>query len=231
MKKPLLIAHRCGPSVYPEQTIQSARLALEQGADMVEMDVYYTSDDVPVICHDPNTLRCFGLDARVSDLPYEKFMTLRHTADRAYPAHSLQDVIDCGVAPILLHCKNLGKRQTVEKMKVLGDKVILGVQGTADVTAAKDEGLRVLAFMPRPDDVQAFIDAGADIIRLWEDWVTPERVKMIHNAGRECWIMSGKCTVEGVGHTDEAHMRLWLSLGVDGVLSNDVLWAKNILEG
>ena len=34
-----LIAHRSGPVDYPEQTILSARQALELGADMVEIDV------------------------------------------------------------------------------------------------------------------------------------------------------------------------------------------------
>ena len=36
---PILIAHRGGPEVYPEQTVQSCRDALSAGADMAEMDI------------------------------------------------------------------------------------------------------------------------------------------------------------------------------------------------
>ena len=107
--KPLLIAHRCGPDIYPEQSIASARHARENGADMVEMDVQYTCDGVPVICHDPNTARIFGVDKLCRDMPLQEFMALRHVSDRSYPSHSLRDVLECFDGPILLHCKVTGE--------------------------------------------------------------------------------------------------------------------------
>ena len=66
--QPILIAHRCGPDVYPEQSIASARHALSLGADFVEMDIQYTCDGIPVICHDPNVERIFGMDKLCSDM-------------------------------------------------------------------------------------------------------------------------------------------------------------------
>ena len=33
-----IIAHRSGPTVLPEQTVQSALLALKEGADMIEVE-------------------------------------------------------------------------------------------------------------------------------------------------------------------------------------------------
>ena len=81
--RPLLIAHRCGPSIYPEQSVASAQYALRCHADMVEMDVQFTSEGVPVICHDLNTERVFGVDCLVRDMSYETFMALRHVKDRS----------------------------------------------------------------------------------------------------------------------------------------------------
>ena len=39
--RPLIIAHRCGPGRFPEQSLASARHALALGADLVEMDVRF----------------------------------------------------------------------------------------------------------------------------------------------------------------------------------------------
>jgi glycerophosphoryl diester phosphodiesterase len=103
-----LIAHRCGPVIFPEQTIASAWNALSSGADIVEMDVQYTCDEVPVICHDLNTRRIFGIERDISDMTINQFLILRHEKDRAYPSHTLDDVLSTGIAPILLHCKFSG---------------------------------------------------------------------------------------------------------------------------
>ena len=59
-----IIAHRCGPTIYPEQTMTSARLALKNGADYVEIDVRYSKDKIIVCSHDANTQRVFGADAQ-----------------------------------------------------------------------------------------------------------------------------------------------------------------------
>ena len=68
-----IIAHRSGTGVYPEQTIAAAAKSLEQGADYVEMDIRYTSDKVPVICHDTSALRIFGKNSDIDSLPLQNF--------------------------------------------------------------------------------------------------------------------------------------------------------------
>ena len=152
--RPLLIAHRCGPSIYPEQSVASAQYALRCHADMVEMDVQFTSEGVPVICHDLNTERVFGVDCLVRDMSYETFMALRHVKDRSYASHSLDDVLSVGVAPLLLNQKLSGK-PLQEVMRHLlafdyGDKAVIGVQYPQDVDIVKSmsPSTRTLAFMP-----------------------------------------------------------------------------------
>jgi glycerophosphoryl diester phosphodiesterase len=51
-KLPLIIGHRGARSLAPENTIASARKALEIGADMWELDVAVTSDNELVVLHD-----------------------------------------------------------------------------------------------------------------------------------------------------------------------------------
>lgn len=54
----LNIAHRGARAHAPENTLQAFDLALEMGADMVELDVHLTSDGHVVVHHDDDVLRC-----------------------------------------------------------------------------------------------------------------------------------------------------------------------------
>lgn len=230
-----IIAHRCGPDIYPEQTMASARRAMEQGADVVEMDIQFTADGVPVICHDKNALRTFGVDRLVSDMPLEAFQALRHAADRTYASHTLDDVLSTGLQPLLLHCKLSGApiAEIVRHLGLYGygRKATMGVLSPGDVAIARqvDADVQTLAFMPDETDTQAFLDAGVDIIRLWEPWVTPERVARVHDAGRLLWVMAGLPGPETVGYTTAEALLSWRDMGVDGVLVNDIAWACGVL--
>lgn len=55
MKKassPIVIGHRGAAAVLPENTMESFRLAFEQGAPMIEFDVHLSKDGIPIIIHD-----------------------------------------------------------------------------------------------------------------------------------------------------------------------------------
>ncbi len=231
----LLIAHRSGPGRYPEQSIASARHSLESGADIVEMDIQYTEDGFPVICHDPSALRMFGVDKLVREMSFQEFMGLRQVQDSSYPSHSLQDVIDSDVAPVLFHCKISGPVLADLAGRLAsagGGPWVVGVRKPEDVRIIKDSAscIRVLSFMEDEDYLGAFLSGDADYIRLWEDWVTQERIDRIHKAGKQVWIMAGKRTPSGVGYTEAGNLIAWEAMGVDGILVNDIAWAKDVLR-
>jgi glycerophosphoryl diester phosphodiesterase len=56
-----LYAHRGAASESPENTLPSFALALELGADALEMDVHATLDGVLVVSHDPDGTRMAGV--------------------------------------------------------------------------------------------------------------------------------------------------------------------------
>lgn len=67
-RRPLRIAHR-GASAYAQEGSQSAiEKAAELGSDMVEIDIRVTADDVPVIAHDADLRRVFGVDGLISEM-------------------------------------------------------------------------------------------------------------------------------------------------------------------
>jgi glycerophosphoryl diester phosphodiesterase len=57
---PLIIAHRGASVIAPENTLAAFALAMESGADGIELDVRLARDCVPVVIHDA-TLRRTGL--------------------------------------------------------------------------------------------------------------------------------------------------------------------------
>jgi glycerophosphoryl diester phosphodiesterase len=62
MQNVTAVAHRGDPYRFRENTIDSLRSALEQGADAVEIDVRLTRDGVPVLLHDTTLKRLWERD-------------------------------------------------------------------------------------------------------------------------------------------------------------------------
>ncbi|MCX7786401.1 MAG: glycerophosphodiester phosphodiesterase family protein [Spirochaetes bacterium] len=63
-KRPLVVAHRGGSKLAPENTLEAFSNSIALGADAVELDVHLSKDGVPVVIHDPvldKTTDGFGL--------------------------------------------------------------------------------------------------------------------------------------------------------------------------
>jgi glycerophosphoryl diester phosphodiesterase len=58
--RPLVLGHRGASAQAPENTLAAFRLATEQGADGVELDVRCCATGEPVVIHDADTLRTTG---------------------------------------------------------------------------------------------------------------------------------------------------------------------------
>jgi len=67
--RPLVLGHRGASAEAPENTLAAFRLALAQGADGVELDVWRCSTGEVVVAHDEDTRRVAGADLRVPDAP------------------------------------------------------------------------------------------------------------------------------------------------------------------
>lgn len=61
----VVVAHRGASVDRPENTMEAFELALDQGADALEMDVQVSADGVPFIVHDPSTGRTGNVDVSV----------------------------------------------------------------------------------------------------------------------------------------------------------------------
>jgi glycerophosphoryl diester phosphodiesterase len=68
MASPLVVAHRGGSAVAPENTRAAFARALREGADAVEVDVLPTRDGHLVVHHDERLVRTAGVELRALDV-------------------------------------------------------------------------------------------------------------------------------------------------------------------
>lgn len=66
--RPLVMAHRGGAGLWPENTMLAFERARDLGVDVIEMDVHSTADGVLVVMHDATVDRTTNGTGRVSDL-------------------------------------------------------------------------------------------------------------------------------------------------------------------
>jgi glycerophosphoryl diester phosphodiesterase len=71
-----IIAHHGFPALYPENTVISIEQAFAAGADAVEVDVWLTRDEIPVLIHDATVDRTTNGHGAVRDLTYAQIQQL-----------------------------------------------------------------------------------------------------------------------------------------------------------
>jgi len=86
----VVIGHRGYPVKYPENTIAGFLGAIIAGADGVELDVWLTSDGVPVVIHDRTTTRVAGVDLDVKKSTLQELRMLHLGMGQCIP--TLEDV-------------------------------------------------------------------------------------------------------------------------------------------
>lgn len=223
----LIIAHRCGTDRYPEQTIAAARHSLQYGADFVEVDIRFTADHKPVVIHDPTPESLYGVSTPVCRLTQTEFLALRRVSDPSVCGHSFPDYLRCGIDRMLFHCKEGGEQllEVVQLCEAYGilSKVVFGLQQTEDVRIIKnyDPSIKVLAFMKEAEQIESFAQAGADFIRLWDNWVTPELLNRVNATGKKLWIMAKRPVVGEIDDKEKAYAD-YAAWGAHGVLLNEV---------
>lgn len=91
-RRPLVLAHRGGCALGPENTLPAFDLGLEAGADGLELDVHLSADGVPVVHHDDTLDRTTSASGPVVALTAAELAQVdagyRFTRDGAHPFRS-----------------------------------------------------------------------------------------------------------------------------------------------
>ncbi|MFB7508950.1 glycerophosphodiester phosphodiesterase [Streptomyces broussonetiae] len=212
------VAHRGDPYRFRENTVDSLRSALDQGADAVEIDVRLTRDGVPVLLHDETLKRLWELDRPLAALSAEE---LRGLTAGGVPtlAEALAATGDSRVMVDL--CGRVERRMVDRVMDVIRNS---GAQDRVHYCAGAEAMLAVRA-----------ADPAAEIALTWTT-LAPPRPALLE-AVRPRWLnyrfsLVGRELAARVHHdgyllsvwTPDTRraMRRLLDLGVDSITTNRV---------
>lgn len=208
--EPLRIAHRGMPGLARENTPESFRLAMDAGANGIELDVHATSDGVVVVHHDP-TLRG-GIEIRGAT------MAAVSAADPGVPTLASVLALVSGRAEVFVEIKGDG----------IEDQVLRALSGYPGAWAihsfdhamiarisALDTGHRLGILLEEPAADVAGLMRRTGALDVWphHPLVTEALVAVVHNAGGRVlpWTVNAPAEV----------LRL-RALGVDGICTDDV---------
>ena len=218
-----IVAHRGHSARYKENSVAAWRGAVEAGTDLVEIDVRFTADGHAVCCHDPDLSRLASDPRLISGLQLGHLAELRG----AHPGGLVPDLRDAFAEipagtgllfdvkdelPWALDLLAAVLEQAARPNCVLGLHSLQAVRRMAGVAP-------ILALSPRGSDSDAFVAAGADIIRLWEADVPPSGPPI---DAAPVWVTAGgEETGRAVGDIDASDLRRLAERCVAGVLVND----------
>ena len=232
----LIIAHRGGNRVFPENSVDAINHSFQIGADVAELDVRLSKDSVPVVIHDDNLNRLFLLDKDINELDSTEMLSVKYSNQNRSSLATLEWTLEKSKNfPLLIHIKDKheGILQTlgIVERRGLSLRVIVGVTSldALRLVKTKDPNIRTLGFISSPKDISDFIAAGVEIIRLWDSWITKRTIDLVHGYGKPVWVMTGD-PQKDVGETSSERLLQLKNLGIDGVLVNDVSLAVRTLK-
>ena len=117
-----IVAHRAGAVFGPENTIAALNKAIEDGADMAEIDVQQLKDGTLVVLHDTNFQRTTGVNLNVWDAQYDQVKELDagslHSPEYAgEPVPTLEEMLGAakGKIQLMIELKSTGHEKSLVK--------------------------------------------------------------------------------------------------------------------
>jgi glycerophosphoryl diester phosphodiesterase len=248
----LVIGHRGYPQFAPENTLPSFKLALEAGADMIELDYHHSSDDELVVIHDYTldrttdaTNRWGGQKLNVASKTYADLKTLDAGSwfNPGYTGTTLPRLIE-----VLDFVHQGGGITLIERkaghadacVKLLREKNLINqvVVQAFDWSYLKNfhelEPQQILGALGPPKVLADGSKPGEENKTLNEQWL--DRLKP---TGVKAVVWNDQVTAESIRLSHQRGLKVWvytindpvlanklLDLGVDGLITNNtgLMW-------
>jgi glycerophosphoryl diester phosphodiesterase len=232
-RNPFTIAHRGASVNAPGNSLVAVERAIALGFDYVELDVRYTSDNVPVLLHDGWVDETTNGSGRVSELTLAQLQSL--DAGSWYSDEfagikvaTLEDGLKLmqGKACLLWHAKALPRKETVELVQKYGFTdgcLIIGIPGSEleGLVRSRDSfwlSAPLIIAIKKVGDLPAILETypGVAMLSLATFRVTPEIVVAAHAAGLPLMTR----TTQNLDNP--RFYRRTLESGVDGLMLKDI---------
>lgn len=203
----VVVAHRGVSPGFPENTLPAFANAIELGVDVIELDLRATSDGVIVVLHEDSVENTTNGEGFVSDYTFDELRQLdagSHAGAQfaGEPVPSLEEVLDLVIplgGKLLLDIKASNELDLEALIRMIEQHdavldVIVGVRSVEDARLFRslNPNVRLLGFIPTATDIEKFVMAGVDIVRLLPQWIRvyPPFLEKVHELGRPAWITS-----------------------------------------
>lgn len=229
-----ITAHRGDTTHAPENSMESFSLAIENHADVIELDVQLSKDDVIVVVHDFNLRRVSGQNLYVWNLTLEqlKEIDLRNgdtSFEEKVTIPTLQEVLETykGRVKFNIELKPSGHTEGLEK-KVVSlleetDMINQCVVASRSVSCLKkvkfyNEDVKTIYLLPLAYGNYNEMTY-ADGLSVKSSFITPKLVNHVHNNGKViyAWTVNNDNDMERMFH-----------LGVDSLVTDKPLKATDI---
>lgn len=230
----IVVAHRGAAGAAPENTLAAIRQAIDDKTDWVEIDVQETRDGQVVVVHDSDFMKLAGNPVKVWEADLATIQQIdigswfgAEFADQRVPtlAQVLEEIR--GRSRLVIELKYYGHDQQLEQ-RVVDLVEAAGMEDDIVVMSLKLEGVQKIQAL-RPDWTAGLLAATAvgDLSRLDVDFLAvnanmakPGFIRRAHKAGKQVFVWT---------INDALSLSRWMSMGVDGVITDEPALARRIM--
>lgn len=221
-ERPLVIAHRGASGYRRENTLAAYALAVEQQADMIEIDLHRTRDEASVVIHDE---RPAGLAGEIADATLAEVRALDLGGGARIP--TFDEVLDAFGQTIAFNVElkrgghgfyaglEAAAVAALERRGLLSRTLFSSFEDAvlARLAEVAPASRRALLLGPKRAErpLERARAVGAEALNPWRGLATRELVEAAHAEGLAVYVFT-------VNPEDE--MRRLLELGVDGLFTD-----------
>lgn len=229
-----IIAHRAGGNLASENSLEGLYAAMDEGCYASEIDVQRTKDGHYIVNHDNDFKRLTGMAGAPGDMTLEEIekLEIRDTtgSGKTYSVVTLEEMLDVIKDREILYIELKGvsaDRRMVDDVAALVrdhdcvDDVAL-ISLSYDIINYAES-----AYPEFATGTLFFIGIGnvsrlnCDLLIMEEETATEGRISQIHEAGKEALVW----TVNS-----EESMKRFMDSSVDGIITDEVLLAKDVRD-
>jgi glycerophosphoryl diester phosphodiesterase len=231
----MIIAHRGAAGRAPENTLVSIRHAINDAADWVELDVQETIDGEVIVIHDSDFMKLAGVPLKVWNGTLEEIKKIDigswfHSRFSAERVPTLAEALEVakGKCRVLIELKYYGHDQQLEQ-RVANIVEQAGMVDNIAIMSLKYEGIKKFRNL-RPDwpvgllsskAIGKLSDLDVDFFAINMATAKPAFIRRIQSAGKQVYIW----TVN-----DQASMSRMMALGADGLITDEPVLAREVLN-
>jgi glycerophosphoryl diester phosphodiesterase len=233
----LIIAHRGASNLAPENSLKAFRKAIELGADYIEFDIHKSKDGKIIIMHDANIFRMTGKSGIIKNMTFEELKNLEVGDGEKIP--TLFMLIKLAKGKIALNCEIKVKGLEEKLVEILQENDI--IESTLISSFKTGILLKIQKLEPqlrlavlRPSRMQ-WITSLISPKRM----ITTATKNRFYAVNPRCFFVNNKFVERAHNHNlkvfpwtidSEKKMKKLVKIGVDGIITNNILKIKTILN-